>query len=141
VIFFNCGGIYDWTEHHLTDETSEVTLYIFDSHRPIQHKCIHNSKNIVIIDDGKLPPIDQIPDDNDFELANQDEDEAEDEFDAEAIAKETDLEEKRERPDNEEEVSRLKKERIQIASEYYSSYSTGASVSGVMYQLAVELNR
>ena len=85
-----------------------MTLYIFDSHRPINHNNIHSKQNIVIIDDGKLPSLDQIPDENDMEQANQEGEASEEDFDAEALANET--EEKRERPD-EPTDSRVKKER------------------------------
>lgn len=43
-------------------------MYIFDSYRPIHHNNIHTQKGVNVIDDGEFPPLDQVPDDEDFAL-------------------------------------------------------------------------
>jgi len=58
----NCGGLIDWTDFWLTDETKNVSTFIFDSHRPYQHNNVHSKKEIYLIDDGEVPRIDEIPD-------------------------------------------------------------------------------
>ena len=43
-------------------------MYIFDSYWPINHNNIHSNKGVIVIDDGEFPPLNLIPDDEDFAL-------------------------------------------------------------------------
>lgn len=121
------------------EETANVNLYIFDSHRPIHHNNIHASRSIVVVDDGLIPPIDRIPDQRDFELANMGEEEAseqEDNFDPNNL----------DEGEGEEDETKLnppgsKSEKAQLTREYYSSFDTGKAVAGVMYNIAWERNK
>lgn len=71
-----------WTEHWAADSR----ILILDSHRPYYHSNVHTSKNVIVIDDGDMPAITDIPDDEDFRLMQEDSDEAEEEnFDPNAI--------------------------------------------------------
>jgi len=60
-----------------------VNAYIFDSHRPFNHNNIHTKKPIFVIDDGEIPSLDTIPDDEDLALlgaeSEAEEDQVEDE--------------------------------------------------------------
>ena len=54
-----------------------VNTYIFDSHRPFSHNNIHTKKTIFVIDDGEIPSLEFIPDDDDMALEDQSEAEEE----------------------------------------------------------------
>lgn len=94
------------------------------------------------MDDGELPNIDMIPDDEDIALANadsSDEEEAEEEnydpnnLDTLERGSET---QKWKRSTDDLQDSTRKSTRKNIARDYYSSNSTGKSVAGVIYHLA-----
>lgn len=78
IILLNCGALVDWTQSWFAEES--INTYIFDSHRPFNHNNIHTKKTIFVIDDGEIPPLELIPDDDDIALA-QVESEAEEEPD------------------------------------------------------------
>ena len=61
----NCGGFQDWSQAWFADTLKNIKTYIFDSHRPYAHNNFLTASNIFVIDDGTLPPINDIPDDND----------------------------------------------------------------------------
>lgn len=61
----------DWTESWLVEEN--VNTYIFDSHRPFNHKNIHTPKSIFVMDDGDIPSLELIPDDEDIAMLNEEE--------------------------------------------------------------------
>lgn len=60
-----------------------MNAYIFDSHWPFNHNNIHTKKPIFVIDDGEIPSLDTIPDDEDLALlgaeSEAEEDQVEDE--------------------------------------------------------------
>ena len=147
VVMLNCGALIDWTDFWLTDETKNVSTFIFDSHRPYQHNNEHTKKSIFLIDDGEVPRIDEIPDEEDLEMANRDSDseaeEEEENFDPNTIGEEGEELQKRPRDDDDEIAKRrdLKRQRKVIAREYYEKNSTGKSISGVFYRLARDLNK
>lgn len=60
-----------------------VNTYIFDSHRPFNHWNIHTKKSIFVIDDGEIPSLDLIPDDDDLALLDEEAEEAEEANDEE----------------------------------------------------------
>jgi hypothetical protein len=144
LIFINCGGLMSWVDHwsisHEADSKSaDHLILILDSHRPYYHTNVHTQKSIIVIDDGDLPPITEIPDDEDLRLANEESDEeaAEENFDPNALEE---GEEKRPRESDDLAMTR-KKQRKEIAREYYESHSTGKSVAGLMFMLADQMNK
>ena len=60
LVMIDCGGLVDWTTPR------SYNLYIFDSHHPINHNNIHCGQGVHVIDDGTLPPLDQVPLDEDL---------------------------------------------------------------------------
>ena len=68
-IFINCIGEIDLTKYWFCDEKNIITL-IADTKRPLHHKNIRNSKNIIIIDDG-MNNIDYCPTEEEMEIIRQ----------------------------------------------------------------------
>lgn len=81
IILLNLGALVDWTENWFVHEN--VNTYIFDSHRPFNHRNIHTKKSIFVIDDGEIPSLDLIPDDDDLALLDEEAEEAEEANDEE----------------------------------------------------------
>ena len=142
VIMIDCGGMIDWTQQDIINKG--VNLYIFDSHHPIHHNNVHATRGITVIDDGAMPQLDHIPDDDDMNADAAEAEEAHDpdeEYQLEALANEPqeaneDDMQKRPRPSDDLHDESWKKTRADIVNEYYATHSTGCSMAGVMYDLA-----
>ena len=68
-VFINCIGEIDLTKYWFCQEKNIITL-VTDSKRPIHHKNIRNSSNIVIIDDG-MNNIEYCPSEKEMEIVRQ----------------------------------------------------------------------
>lgn len=64
LIFINCGNLYDMARFLSED----VRFFIFDSHQPIYHGNVNNTRQIYIIDDG-MGQLEKCPDEDRFELS------------------------------------------------------------------------
>ncbi|CAO3590605.1 unnamed protein product [Absidia cylindrospora] len=161
IIMINCGGLVDVAD--ILKLNDQMSLFIFDSHRPIHLDNIVGGNNVCVFDDDdeneKMEELiniyeelfyhdssDEGDDDdnkkhNDNDDENEDEDDDEDETDDERGQSDRPRQRRRLNEDTRLNKRAQQKEREGRLQDYYSTSYHVNSSAGQMYILATQLNK
>lgn len=134
VVLINAGASFDVIEDLDVDPESQISVFIADSHRPINHFNIFRDNQVYLLmaeeDNDKVPAYEDVIDD-------ESDSEDEDDVDVEQLST-AELERRRRRKDQ-----RLKwaMRAAKLIGEYYESSYFGNSVAETFFNLAWKLSR
>ncbi|KAI8920232.1 CDC45 family [Powellomyces hirtus] len=100
IVMLNCGGLVDLNEMFTLSE--DMTIYVCDSHRPLNLRSLFNQEQIVFMDDGDiddLPDLKKAVEELEFEDSDDDDDDENGADDAESEESEEELSENESEPD------------------------------------------